>query len=368
MKDNQHTYEQVIEFIQQKVYLAENKSLTIQEECILKGAWDELSYEEIADSLYISSGTIRNISALLWQKLSQTFNYKITKRTFKVSMFQILDFQEISDNFTDDFIDDEADILEPKGTILLVDDKAENLQLLKQILNREGYQVKNAISGEIALIYLEKNLPDLILLDIIMPNMNGYQVCKLIKENEQTKSIPIIFLSALNETLDKVKAFKLGASDYITKPFEEVEVLTRVSHHIALKKRTLALEREIQEHQQTIEILHQSRSILASMLNSTCYGIAALQAIRSPKNGEIIDFHFLLVNSVFAKIFNLSKKQLIKTHSCAQFFEVNGLNWLDDLIKVIKTGKNYLDTFTYEGKLYKIYAIKLGDGVNVSIL
>jgi len=88
MKDNQHTYEQVIEFIQQKVYLAENKSLTIQEECILKGAWDELSYEQIAEYLYISSGTIRNISALLWQKLSQTFNYKITKKTFNNVKFK----------------------------------------------------------------------------------------------------------------------------------------------------------------------------------------------------------------------------------------------------------------------------------------
>ncbi|MBR8827260.1 MAG: response regulator [Gomphosphaeria aponina SAG 52.96 = DSM 107014] len=185
MKSNQHSYEKVIDFIQQKVYLAENKSLTVQEESILKGAWDELSYEEIAESLYMSTGSIRNIAAELWQKLSRTFNQKITKKSFKLLMSKILENPDISDNYPDYFIDDDPDILETKGTILLV--QVEKIKSLKQILNREGYKVKNASSGEIALTYLETNLPDLILLDIIMPQMNGYQVCKLIKENEQTK-------------------------------------------------------------------------------------------------------------------------------------------------------------------------------------
>ncbi len=120
------------------------------------------------------------------------------------------------------------------ATILIVDDTPNNLRVLSNILRRQGYEVRNAISGSVALMALKSVIPDLILLDINMPEMNGYEVCQRLKENPQTEAIPVIFLSALNESIDKVKAFQVGGVDYITKPFQIEEVLSRISTHLSL--------------------------------------------------------------------------------------------------------------------------------------
>lgn len=116
--------------------------------------------------------------------------------------------------------------------ILIVDDTLENLYVLHDCLVAEGYKVREAGSGEIALASVKLKRPDLILLDINMPEMDGFEVCRTLKENELTSSIPVIFLSALSSVEDKVKAFQLGGVDYITKPFEENEVLSRVRTHL----------------------------------------------------------------------------------------------------------------------------------------
>lgn len=250
---------------------------------------------------------------------------------------------------------------------MIVDDQVENLKFLKNLLIQENYRVRCAKGADIALISLKESLPDLILLDIMMPKINGYELCTIIKNNPDFKDIPIIFLSALNDTLDKVKAFNLGASDYITKPFEEVEVLARVSHHVNMRQQKIILEKEINAHEKTIEMLYQSRSIIASILNHTPYGIAALEAIRSEINGEIIDFHYLLVNPTFARIFNIPKSQFHQINSCQEFFEDNGLNWLNSLINVVKFDRSFQDIFKYQNKLYQVFAVKLGDGVNLTI-
>lgn len=121
-----------------------------------------------------------------------------------------------------------------KDNILIVDDLPANLQFLNSILVERGYQVRPAINGQVALKIARKTLPDLILLDIQMPGMNGYEVCEQLKADDEMCEIPVIFISALSEIFDKVKAFSVGGVDYITKPFQAEEVLARVETHLKL--------------------------------------------------------------------------------------------------------------------------------------
>ncbi|MBE9227374.1 EAL domain-containing protein [Phormidium sp. LEGE 05292] len=129
----------------------------------------------------------------------------------------------------------EQAIVNQKEDILIVDDTPENLRLLSSFLVKEGYNVRKALTGQMALTAMDTVLPDLILLDIMMPAMDGYQVCEKLKSNPKTTEIPVIFLSALNDAFDKVKAFAVGGADYITKPFQFEEVLARVRIQLSLK-------------------------------------------------------------------------------------------------------------------------------------
>ncbi|MBD2074811.1 EAL domain-containing protein [Phormidium sp. FACHB-592] len=122
-----------------------------------------------------------------------------------------------------------------RADILIVDDTPLNLRLLSNILTKAGYQVRQALSGEMALRAVQALPPDLLLLDIMMPSMDGYTLCQTLKENSATASIPVVFLSALSDGLDKAKAFAVGGADYITKPFHLEEVLARVQNQLALK-------------------------------------------------------------------------------------------------------------------------------------
>ncbi|MEO0373642.1 MAG: EAL domain-containing protein [Cyanobacteria bacterium P01_A01_bin.17] len=129
-----------------------------------------------------------------------------------------------------------------QGRILIVDDRPDNLRLLHSMLTQAGYDVRRAINGSTALMGIRAILPDLILLDINMPDMNGYEVCQELKQDPQTREIPIIFLSALDEGLDKVKAFSAGGVDYVTKPFEVMEVLARIENHLQLQRAKAEVE------------------------------------------------------------------------------------------------------------------------------
>jgi len=127
-----------------------------------------------------------------------------------------------------------------KGTILIVDDIPENLYILNRILTDKGYTVRPARNGEIALKFIQTNLPDIILLDIKMPEIDGFEVCSRLKKDKRTSDIPVIFISALNDINEKIKGFKAGAVDYITKPFDSDELLARVRSQMIcqnLKKR-----------------------------------------------------------------------------------------------------------------------------------
>jgi len=125
---------------------------------------------------------------------------------------------------------------ETREHILIVDDTPANLRLLSRVLSESGYKIRPVTSGEQALAAAEAVPPDIILLDIMMPGMNGYEVCNRLKSKQTTKNIPIIFISALDETADKVKAFEVGGVDYLTKPFQAQEVLARVRTHLTIQK------------------------------------------------------------------------------------------------------------------------------------
>src|SRR4249920_2442315 len=132
--------------------------------------------------------------------------------------------------------------VEQSASILIVDDTPANLQVLAGMLKDRGYKVRPVPSGKLALLAARRDPPDLILLDINMPEMNGYEVCEHLKSDDELKGIPVIFISALTEQLDKVKAFALGGVDYLTKPFQMEELHARVETHLKLRRLQVALE------------------------------------------------------------------------------------------------------------------------------
>jgi DNA-binding response OmpR family regulator len=150
-----------------------------------------------------------------------------------------------------------------KDNILIVDDLPANLQFLSSVLVEQGYQVRPAINGQVALKIAQKTLPDLILLDIQMPNLNGYEVCEQLKANVKTHEIPVIFISALSEVFDKLKAFSVGGVDYITKPFQAEEVLARVNTHLTIHKLQKQLTQQNHELKQEISKRQQAEEEIA---------------------------------------------------------------------------------------------------------
>ena len=128
------------------------------------------------------------------------------------------------------------------ASILVVDDTPANLQVLAGMLKDRGYKVRPVPGGKLALLAARRDPPDLILLDINMPEMNGYEVCEHLKADDDLKGIPVIFISALTEQLDKVKAFAIGGVDYITKPFQMEELHARVETHLKLRRLQIELE------------------------------------------------------------------------------------------------------------------------------
>ncbi|MHC5765760.1 MAG: response regulator, partial [Nostoc sp.] len=137
----------------------------------------------------------------------------------------------------------------PKADILVIDDTPENLNLLSAMLTEQGYKVRSVTKGSTGLRGANAVPPDLILLDVNMPEMNGYEVCQHLKANDRTREIPVIFISALGDVLDKVKAFAVGGVDYITKPFQLEEVLARIENHLTIWK----LQRQLQAQNERLQ-------------------------------------------------------------------------------------------------------------------
>ncbi|MDP8935706.1 MAG: response regulator, partial [Cyanobacteriota bacterium] len=162
-----------------------------------------------------------------------------------------------------------------KQNILMVDDHPESLRLLSLFLSKLGYKVRPTRDAKLALNFALSSPPDLILLDIMMPGMDGYQVCEQLKAYPETKDIPVIFISSLNEVFDKVKAFSLGAVDYITKPFHIEEVVARVENQLLLSRlskellaKNALLEAEIEERKRIEAQLRESQHWLSAVIKT----------------------------------------------------------------------------------------------------
>ncbi|MCP4149247.1 MAG: response regulator [bacterium] len=135
---------------------------------------------------------------------------------------------------------------EKRSSILVVDDEPKNIQLLVNILRKYNYKISVATDGRMALEKVDAVEPDLILLDVMMPELDGFQVCETLKKSDKTKDIPVIFLTAKTETDDIVKGFQAGAIDYVVKPFKQAELVARVNTHVRLRE----AEKEIRELEQ----------------------------------------------------------------------------------------------------------------------
>ncbi len=174
--------------------------------------------------------------------------------------------------------------------VLVVDDTQESLRLLTEILEAEMYKVRSASSGRIALMSASVEAPDIILLDVNMPDMNGYEVCRQLKKDPALKTIPVIFISALDTTEDKVSGFNAGGVDYITKPYQSVEVLARVGTHLELQRFRKQLARQLRE----------SKELMQSLIDNSI-------AVIYLKDAE---GKYLLINRRFEELFHVQQDDI----------------------------------------------------------
>lgn len=172
-----------------------------------------------------------------------------------------------------------------KGNILIVDDTPENLQVLSATLSDRGYKVRGVINGKMAIRAARSGSPDLILLDIKMPEMDGYEVCTQLKVDPKTSEIPVIFISALDEVLDKVTAFQVGGVDFITKPFHVAEVLARIEHQLTIQRlKKQLMDRNTELQQEIIERKKAEEAAAAASLAKSQFVANMSHELRTPLN------------------------------------------------------------------------------------
>jgi PAS domain S-box-containing protein len=203
----------------------------------------------------------------------------------------------------------------PKGNILVVDDTLADLQLLAGMLSQQGYEVRSASNSVVALESVESILPDLILLDIMMPQMDGYDLCSVLKASPTTKDIPVIFISALDEAFDKIKSFSVRGADYITKPFQVEEVLARVENQLRIGR----LSRQLAE--QNARLQQEIRVSEAYQRQAAKYSQQAKQAEKALRESE--ERWQLALKSINGGIWDINFKTGAVFHS-AQWKEMLG--------------------------------------------
>lgn len=368
------TFEESMYLLDNLLTCKRGKGLMSTEREILRAAWYNKTYLTIADDLYLSEGYIKDLAYRLWQQISHVLQIRVTKSHFR----QVMENQNFQsrDNITmiAQKVVDEYSITDSQsaGTILIVDDQEDDLKFLSSVLQPEGYQTKCTISASMALKVVEYVKPDLILLDIKMPDIDGYRLCEVLKKNPVVADIPIIFLSALDHISDKIRAFQVGGVDYITKPFHPEEVILRVRSQIIIQSQKKQLLTEIYQHQQTVEILYQSRTLLASLLNYSPDGILGVQCVRDV-TGEIIeDFAVLVVNPAFIEIFAQTKNDFKIGNKIMSLLKKISPHLPNLLMQVVATGKGInqvLETClskNYDRKLSFII-VKLGDGCSIIV-
>ncbi|NTU78164.1 MAG: PAS domain S-box protein [Chloroflexales bacterium] len=199
------------------------------------------------------------------------------------------------------------------ASILVVDDHHENLQWLSQILSDAGYTIRPTTDWEAAIISAQANPPDLILLDVVLPGTNGYEICRLLKDDERTREVPVIFISALSEPVDKVRAFGVGGVDYISKPLHGDEVLARVATHHLLRR----MQRRLQEQNDQLQREIAERQAAEMALRASEERFRAVWE-RASDAMVLVDAAGLVVaaNPAFCQLFQMRPEQ-IEGHDCA---------------------------------------------------
>ena len=362
------TFEEALAWIESTLQSQIDKQLTEPEKAILKAAWEQKTYSTVADNLFLSLGYVKDLASLLWKCLSNLLEAKVTKSNFR---YLFLEGSTTSNHILPEI--GAWDIYQredSKGKILIVDQFIDNLDFLTYALSTQGYKVQNATDSNLALRTVRNYPPNVILMEINLPECNGYQLCSTLKANKETSEIPIMFLSSSNDVSNKVKAFQVGGVDYITKPCQPEEVVVRIQSQINIQQEKQLLQQKIIQHQQTAEILSQSRALLASVLNNSRDGMAAMEVVRDPLTGEIKDFHYLLVNPIFAKL--LGKKREDFDSKSGQKKLLNRLAPLfDKFVQVVETGETLEQEFCWindtEKKWYVLIAVKLGDFISITV-
>jgi sigma-B regulation protein RsbU (phosphoserine phosphatase) len=214
--------------------------------------------------------------------------------------------------------------------ILIVDDESANLQLLSELLGREGYKVRPANNPQLALDSALAQPPKLILLDVKMPEMDGFEVCRRLKQDERTRDIPILFVSALQDVQDKVRGFEVGGVDFITKPFQESEVLARVDTHLTVYRlrREVQTQRDQLEHElETVSSL-QLRLLPKTLPQITGLDLAAYYATSRYAGGDYYDFRELPDGRLGILVADAeghsSPAAVLMAMTCALFHSCNG--------------------------------------------
>ena len=215
----------------------------------------------------------------------------------------------------------------PKADILAIDDTPENLTLLSQMLTNKGYKVRSVTKGSTAIRGAKAVPPDIILLDVKMPEMNGYEVCQQLKTDDRTKDIPIIFISALGDVFDKVKAFAVGGVDYITKPFQVEEVLARLDTHLTIRNLQIKLETQNIQLQQEIAEKIAAEDKFAKAFRACPNPIA----IATYKDGQVLE-----VNNSFLQMSGYDAAEVIN-QKIEQIYSESALATYQQALKKIET-------------------------------
>lgn len=258
----------------------------------------------------------------------------------------------------------EEDTGAQRGRILIVDDNLTSLRLLTDMLTEQGYTVHPASQGEMALRFVRSALPDLILLDVKMPGLDGYEVCQHLKANERTRSIPVIFITGLTDTADKVKGFQAGGVDYLTKPLQLEEVLARVQTHMAvhalqkqLSLQNTRMKQEITERKRVEVALLESQARYGSFVSNSSEGICRIEleqplSILLPEDEQIQGFfeygYLGECNDAYARMYGRVKAEELNEVRLAHLLPRNDPRLIALIRTFIRGGYRLVGSEPYE--------------------